>query len=632
MKVLLIHSDHMGYSVTKAIKNLAETTENKEDEMDECLTVFCTIESKDKDHRERVISEAIEIIRDTAEKVNTNKIMIYPYAHLSSDLGKPEDAVNILRLLEIGASDAGLEVKRSPFGWYKSFYIKCKGHPLSELSREIRPWLKEKKKKAGESEALKAEKEARSEWFVLDLDGQLHPVTVEDENIQGYDLKGKKDLERFLKYEISKSRAVSGEPPHVRSMRALELADYEPGSDPGNLRFYPKGRLVKSLLERYVTQRVKDYGGMEIESPIMYDLDHPSLRSYLERFPARQYTINTPDKKVFLRFAACFGQFLMAHDATMSYRQMPIRLYELTRYSFRVEQRGELAGLRRLRAFTMPDCHALCAGMEQAKKEMMTRFELARSILSKTGFRMPEGLQMAIRVTKDFWEQNREFVQNMARTYGQPVVVEMWKERFFYFLLKYEFNFIDAMGKASALTTDQIDVENGERYGITYTDSDGKPQYPYILHLSPSGAIERKMYALLEKAHMDSMKGEPSKLPYWLSPTQLRLVPVSEDHLDMCQDIVCTMKGVRVDIDDTDRTVGRKIRDAEKEWIPYIAVIGDKEADSGLLTVRKREKGKPQVQISTGELHEELKKKQGDMIWDQLPMPLLVSERPKFVG
>jgi threonyl-tRNA synthetase len=574
----------------------------------------------------------LDTIAQTAESVRTKRIMLYPYAHLSSDLGRPKDAVSILKELELKIKGSGLEVKRSPFGWYKSFDLNCKGHPLSELSREIRPWEKGKKKKAEESKALQAEKIARSEWFVLDLDGKLHPVKEEDGRISGYDLNGKEDLENFLHYEISKSRAVTEEPPHVRSMRALEIADYEPGSDPGNLRFYPKGRLIKSLLERFVTKKVKEYGGMEIESPIMYDFEHPSLKSYLHRFPARQYTIDTPDKRVFLRFAACFGQFLMAHDATFSYRQMPLRLYELTRYSFRVEQRGELAGLRRLRAFTMPDCHALCAGLDQAKDEMMVRFELAKEILAETGFKMPQELQMAVRVTKDFYDENREFVNNMAVAYGQPIVVEMWRERFFYFLLKYEFNFVDAMGKASALTTDQIDIENGKRYDIRYTDKDGNMNHPFILHLSPSGAIERKIYALLEKAHLDSMKGEPAVLPYWLSPTQLRLIPVSEEYIRLCMEIVEKLPGVRVDIEDTDRTVGRKIRDAEKEWIPYIAVIGEKEASSRTLTVRKREAGKPQVKIALKDLATELSSEQRDMPWDILGLPIKLSRRPKFVG
>ena len=123
-------------------------------------------------------------------------------------------------------------------------------------------------------------------------------------------------------------------PPHVPLMKRLEIADYEPGSDPGNIRWYPKGRMIKSLLEQYVSARVAAYGGMEVETPIMYDFNHPSLKSYLNRFPARQYVLKSEDKELFLRFAACFGQFLMAHDAQFSYKQMPIKLYELNPLQF----------------------------------------------------------------------------------------------------------------------------------------------------------------------------------------------------------------------------------------------------------------------------------------------------------
>ena len=205
-------------------------------------------------------------------------------------------------------------------------------------------------------------------------DGSLVPI-------EEFKFKGHTNLQKFSQYEIKKARAVTVMPPHVTLMKRLEIADYEPGSDPGNIRWYPKGRMIKSLLEQYVTARVAAYGGMEVETPIMYDFNHPSLKSYLNRFPARQYTLKSEDKELFLRFAACFGQFLMAHDAQISYKQLPIKLYELTRYSFRREKSGEVVGLKRLRAFTMPDCHALCADLDQAKKEFMVRFNLCIDVL-----------------------------------------------------------------------------------------------------------------------------------------------------------------------------------------------------------------------------------------------------------
>ena len=137
------------------------------------------------------------------------------------------------------------------------------------------------------------------------------------------------------------------------------------------------------MLEKYVTSEVKKYGALEVETPIMYDSNHPSLASYLNRFPARQYIVNSDNKNLFLRFSACFGQFLMLHDSIISHKQLPVKLYELTRYSFRREKSGELVGLRRLRAFTMPDCHALCRNIEESKSEILKRFNQDLTLIEK---------------------------------------------------------------------------------------------------------------------------------------------------------------------------------------------------------------------------------------------------------
>ncbi|MEW5937226.1 MAG: threonine--tRNA ligase, partial [Candidatus Thermoplasmatota archaeon] len=550
------------------------------------------------------------------------RVMIYPYAHLSPSLAPPELAVPVLKGMEEHLRSMGLEVHRAPFGWYKSFEIRCKGHPLSELSKEIRPGGRV-------SEALEAEKKISSAWYILDMDGALHPISLEHEEVVGYRFNGLNGLRRFCEYEMAKSRAAGKEPPHVALMQRLELADYEPGSDPGHFRYYPKGRLIKALLEKFVTDRVIEAGGMEVETPMMYDVHHPALKEYLHRFPARQYTIRSPDKETFLRFAACFGQFLMMHDATISYRDLPARIYELAKYSFRVEQRGELTGLRRLRAFTMPDCHSFCADMEGAVRELMDRFELSWEIMSGIGFDLPRDMEMAVRATEDFWKEHESAVVSLVRKWGKPVLVEMWSERFFYFTFKYEWNFIDALGKCSALNTDQIDVENAARYGIVYIGADGKEHHPLILHQSPSGAIERVLYALLERQQMRQERGEKPELPFWLSPTQVRLIPVSQEYVEDCVALASKLNA-RADVDDREETVGKRIRDAEREWISMILVYGEKERTSGKLAVRLRDG-------TQGSLtHDGLSRTIASMCEGYpkapLPLPILLSRRIVFRG
>ena len=570
---------------------------------------------------------------EVTKQVNTNRVMVYPYAHLSSELASPKHALEISQALGEALTKTELEVKRSPFGWYKAFKLSCKGHPLSELAREIRLGKGEEAEKQAKEEivskAVKAEEALRSEWYILDLEGNLHGLQTKGHSVSGFDFKSNENLKKFCEHEMTKSRTTGKHPPHIDIMRRLELVDYEPASDPGNFRYYPKGKLIKSLLETYVSNKVKEYGGMEIESPIMYDYEHPTLKEYVNRFPARQYTIQTPDKKVFLRFAACFGQFLMAHDANISYKQLPLKLYELTRYSFRVEQRGELAGLRRLRTFTMPDCHAFCADLEMAKNELQKRFELSNRILKGIGFDIPDDIELAFRVTKQFYNENKEFLETLAITWGRPVLLEMWSDRFFYFIFKYDGNFVDSLSKASALNTDQIDIENGERYGIEYVSSDGKKYNPLILHQSPSGAIERVIYALLERIHMKSLKGEKPQLPFWLAPTQLRLIPVREEFIKDCVAISKTLPG-RIDVDDRDEKVGKKIHDAEREWINLIVVFGEKEQTSGKLPVRQR--SGEIMEMGLEELKKEIDARLTEFPFKPLSLPKLLSKRILFRG
>ena len=614
MRILFIHADYIEFEAKeKALRN-AEEIEKKRERYEECLVSFISVEEGD----ENLVERAAREIGDVASKLNVERIVLYPYAHLSNRLASPETGMRVLRELEeiLGKN---YEVHRAPFGWYKSFVISCKGHPLSELSKEIKGEVKEE-----ESEALKAEKKKKTYWYVMTPDGEMHDVN-------GFDYSDYPNLKKFVDYEISGTRAVTRVPPHVELMQRLEIADYEPGSDSGNMRYYPKGKLIKALIEDYVEQRVLDYGAMEVETPIMYDFNHPSLKSYLNRFPARQYIVMSGKDKYFLRFAACFGQFLMMHDATFSYKQLPIRIYELAKYAFRREQKGELVGLRRLRAFTMPDMHTLAKDMEQAKEEFKKQYEMAITVLRDFGLELGD-YEVAIRFTRDFYEDNRDFIVNLVRLVNRPVLIQMWDERFFYFVLKFEFNFVDAMNKAAALSTVQIDVENAERYGIKYYDEKGEERYPYILHCSPSGAVERIIYAMLEKAYMDSQRGEKPMLPVWISPTQVRIIPVKDEFLEYAITVMNDLQemGFRCDLDDRDLSVSRKIRDAEKEWIPYIVVIGEKEIKGDMLTVRVRKGDVREMKME--EFVKELKDKTGGYPRRKLPLPPLLSLRPKFRG
>jgi threonyl-tRNA synthetase len=180
----------------------------------------------------------------------------------------------------------------------------------------------------------------------------------------------------------------------------------------------------------------------------------------------------------------------------------------------------------------------------------------------------------------------------------------------------------------------QIDVENAERYDITYVDEAGERQRPILLHCSPSGAIERVMYALLEKAARLSEEGKLPLLQTWLSPTQVRIIPVAERHHARVREIAAEL-GFRTDIDDRDETVGKKIRDAGREWIPYVVVIGDEEMQSGKLSVTIRAESTPKSPAKSKMTVEYLRRRISDETkgkpWRRLPLPMNLSGRPKFI-
>jgi threonyl-tRNA synthetase len=621
MRILQLHCDNIEYTPTKKEIQSAEDIENPQTQrLEELVVVFVAIEDGDDSS---VAQNAISQIKVSMEKIGCKKLLLYPYAHLSSNLAKPSIAIKLLKEMEDGASD--LEVSHSPFGWTKSYKIQVKGHPLAESSKVVtKDSASVKPDEELTSDALKGESKIRSFWKILSPDGTM--TNIGDFNFAKYP-----KLEILAKYESAKIRKVDQPPPHVALMKKMGIADYEPASDSGNMRFYPNGRLIKSLIERYVTDRVKEYGGYEVETPIMYDSEHPSMVSYFNRFPARQYNIDSEGKKLFLRFAACFGQFLMANQYQLSYKNLPYKLYELTRYSFRREQSGELVGLRRLRAFTMPDCHAFCKDMPQAIDEIKTRFDLSQSVLKELGIDQTD-YDMAIRFTEDFYNENKSSIEELVKKHGRPVLVEMWKEKFFYFVLKWEFNFIDGLGKASALSTDQIDVENGNRYGIDFVDENNTKQNPIILHNSPSGAIERIIYALLEKAAKDSHEGRKPQFPLWLAPTQVRIIPLKEEFNTFTDSLTnkISANDVRVDIDDRNESIGKRIREAEKEWIRYILVIGEKEANSENLNIRDRQTGDVR-ELSFDDFINEIKEQTKGKPFTGLNLPKYLSKRPNLM-
>lgn len=607
MRILLIHSDYLNYNV-KNKTPVAEDIEEakKEGSFDDSLVVFTAVEKDDENNPEGIVKNLVSEVKKTNDQVKAENIVLYPYAHLSSSLSSPKVAVQILKDAEEVLLAEDFNVKRVPFGWYKAFEISCKGHPLSELSRTIT---------ADNADEAKVERKP-SKWQIL----EGNKIT----QIEDFEFNNKA-FKQLVDYELGQGASDEGEPPHVKLMREKEICDYEPASDVGNLRWYPKGRLIRDLLADYVYNLTVDNGAMPIETPIFYDLDNEAIYQHAYKFGERQYRTDTK-KNLMLRFACCFGAFRTMADSYLTWKNLPAKVYELSTYSFRFEKKGEVVGLKRLRAFTMPDFHSFCADVPASLEEFSNQTDMCM----QTGKDLELDFEVIFRATQDFFEENEEWMYEIAEKFGKPILLEVLPERHHYWVCKIDLANIDALGRPIENPTVQIDVESGKRFGISYLGEDGEQHNPTILHCSPTGSIERVLCAMLEKTAIELNEKSPM-LPTWLSPIQARILTVGESHKEFAEELYEKIKAsnIRVDIDDRDESVGKKIRNASKEWIPYIFVVGDKEVESGKFQVTVRETGE-KVDMTVDELIAEVNEKCEGKPFRRLPLPKDISRRINF--
>ncbi len=627
MRLLLIHADYIELTALEPAMPNPERIENqgKKERVEECLVAFSTVEKSDEESPEEIAKNAAATILDHAASVKATRVVLYPYAHLSSSLSRPDAAMAILKKTEEALRDR-VEVFRAPFGWYKSFEIRCKGHPLSELSRTVTAGVQAA---AGseEEEAGKAAEEPseRSEFLVLTPDGEEFRIDMSSPD-SFLKLEVEAPLIQLIKNEAG-MKEDRGAPAHVKLMKKLELVDYEPASDIGHFRFYPKGTLIKDSLEELAYDiAVRDLRAFKIETPFLYRLDEPDIADQAEKFREKDYRLTVDKREFCLRFAGDFGLFRMMKGATMSYRQLPVRVYELSP-SFRLEQSGECVGLKRLRNFTMPDLHCFCADLEQGRREYTELFRKYTRLTQS----MEIEYAVAFRVVKYFYEEHRDWFVSLLRIVGKPALIEVLPEMKHYWVLKHEYQAIDSVGGNTQLVTVQLDIEDAARYGIEYTDESGKRRGCIILH-SSLGSIERWMGAILEQAAKDQARGKPPTLPVWLSPIQVRVIPVNSSYVGFAKDLAerIAAEGYRADVDDREESVSKKIREAEVDWIPFVLVVGEKEATSHPQSLSVRVRGEGVKGTDFPGLVAMLRERVGDRPCLPSYLPMMLSMKPRF--
>jgi len=609
MRTLYIHADSMEFESKKKTP-VAEDMQGTvhSGKMDEVLVIFVTVEKGDEEAKDQVTAEAVDDIVKTMKDVGAERVMIYPYAHLSNDLAKPKACLDILKLMEGMIKAKKIDVLRAPFGWYKSFSVKCKGHPLSELSRDFK------------GKETKKESKGEETFFILTQDGK--EISVNDYK------KGTPCMMEMIGKEALGKEGVPivGEPEYLRLCKKFGI-QWESMSDVGHMCLTPHGALMFDLVSDYATQIVNgvDVPMYMVKGTNMFSTDEPAVKEHAELFGDRLYTIDTGKKSFILRYAACHQQFAMMRNWNISYKQLPFGAFEVAD-SYRLEQSGETMLCFRTRRLNMPDLHVVCKDEEDAKESFKV---LDARIFDEIEALGREYDMLVNFSSKKAYNENKQLILDLCRKHDRPALIHFYPEGInYYWTVNIEYHIFDQMKRAREIGTVQIDIGNAKRFGITYADENAEKKHPVILHTAIIGTIERYLYTLLDTAVGIEKTGVPGYLPVWINPEQVRLMPVSGAHLDKTVKMAKELekKGIRVSVDDTDATVGKKVRRSKQDWCSYAAVVGDKEAESGELTVYVRSENIDKV-MKLSELAERVKKDIGDKPFRRFYMPSMLAQR-----
>lgn len=647
MRILGIHSDGFAFEANDRAMAAAERITRREGEVKgDVVVVYTAVEAGDEKDPERLAKILAHEAARRARELKVPRIVLYPYVHLTSNPSDPKTALKVLQGAELALKALGeFEVVRAPFGWYKSFRVSCKGHPLSEWSGSFTPEMPlpaegEKVTAArppspGKPEGPQPFKFSR--LVLQDMEGSTYEVTRE--NWQDSELWKKTGdaydrLRQFVRNEVGGAPRAAGEgtePPHISFMRRHELVDYCEVSEKGHYKWFPKGVLIQRLILDYARELAREWGAAEMKNPILIRGDNNIVGELMGEFHERDYQVDGGRGICYLRYASDPLGFPFMQKVRFTHKQTPFKVYEEAS-CFRNEQEGEVSGLKRVRNFLMTDMHAACATVEEARREYETlclRFgELMDRLIARGRWVLGwEG-------TVQFFDENRDWLVGIGRSLGVPAFFKLMPEMTHYYAIKNEYQSITSDGSNIQVSTVQWDVKDGERFDIGFIDETGRKRpCAVIIHASSFGSIERTLCTILENIAIDASRGATPAFPLWLAPTQVRLIPVKDAYVELALKLAqeLSSRKVRADVDERSETVGRRIRDAEQEWVPFIVVVGEKEAGGAPLQVRVRGE-REQPRLSLEELASRVREGTSGMPWRELPLPVRVSQRAIFFG
>ncbi|MCQ2135921.1 MAG: threonine--tRNA ligase, partial [Bacteroidales bacterium] len=376
---------------------------------------------------------------------------------------------------------------------------------------------------------------------------------------------------------------------HRKIGKEMELFTFSQKVGQGLPLWLPKGAALRERLEQFLRKIQRSYGYDQVITPHIGNKELYITSGHWAKYGKDSFRpITTPQEgeEYLLKPMNCPHHCEIFRSKPRSYKDLPVRLAEFGTV-YRYEQSGELHGLTRVRSFTQDDAHLYCRP-DQLKEEFEKVIDIILYVFKTLDFKNYKA-QVSLRDpnnhekyigTDENWAKAEAAIQEAAQEKGLPTVVEYGEAAFYG--PKLDFMVKDALGREWQLGTIQVDYNLPERFGLEYTGSDGAKHRPVMIHRAPFGSMERFVAVLLEHT--------AGKLPLWLAPDQVNIVPVSEKYADYAKKVCDFLNNsdIRASVDDRNETLGKRIRESELKRTPFLVIVGEKEQNEGTVSVRRQ--------------------------------------------
>jgi len=402
------------------------------------------------------------------------------------------------------------------------------------------------------------------------------------QRIYGTAFFNKKDLEEYLnKLEEAKKRD------HRKLGQELDLFSIQDLAGPGLIFFHPKGGIVRKLIEDWMRDQYLKRGYALVYTPHVMRAHLWETSGHLKNYGENMFAgMELDDAEYRLKPMNCPGHILIYRDRLRSYRELPVRLGELGTV-YRYERSGTMHGLLRVRGFTQDDAHIFCTP-DQIEDEIVACLEFAMDVLKTFGFEHYDaeistwdgGASGKYLGSPEEWERAENALQRAVERL--QINAPVMRDEAAFYGPKIDVKLLDALGRKWQLTTVQFDFNLPRRFELEYVGEDGKKHQPLMVHRALYGSVERFFGTLIEHY--------AGAFPVWLAPVQAVVLPITDRHLDYARTVYERLEaaGFRVQLDDRKEKVNLKIREAQMQKVPYMLVVGDREAESGAVSVRHR--------------------------------------------